>query len=127
MKLTKKLLVPFTDEAGPAKGRVFVAPVHDGANGVTYVMMPGGKPVKKAMVAFVGSEMSVQKFMVRMVDSGFKIMPSYDWQSEVVSAYLAAVKKLKIGSIVELNPTAEPEIRIDVVGVARPDAKPKLP
>ena len=56
--MTKKLLVPYSDRTGPAKGRVFVAPVHDGSGGVTYVAMPGGKPVEKAMVAFVGSEIS---------------------------------------------------------------------
>lgn len=125
--MTKKLLVPYSDKAGPAKGRVFVAPVHDGSGGVTYVTMPGGKPVEKAMVAFVGSEISVEKFMVRMVDSGFKIMPSYDWQSEIVSKFLAALKTVKVGAVVRPIASEGQDIQLDVIGTAANDTKPKLP
>ena len=125
--ITKKLLVPYSDEIGPAKGRTFIAPVWDGRGGVRYVPLPGTKPVEKGMNAFAGTEITVAEFMVRLVDHGFKILPSYDWQKNVVERYLETVKQIKVGHIVRLIPKPDGSIRFESDATAIPGRWPTLP
>lgn len=125
--MTKKLLVPYSAATGPAKGRTFIAPMWDGRGGVTYVSLPGNSPVDRGMSVFVGTEVTVADFMVRLVDQGFKILPSYDWQESLVARYLEAVKQIKIGHVVRLIPKPDGSICLEADGTAIPGPKPHLP
>ncbi|MBC2606305.1 hypothetical protein H5P27_09615 [Pelagicoccus albus] len=94
--MTKKYFIATTGEKRP-RGSDFVLP-HRLEGGLNLVSTKNGKKIERFMTVFTGVDLTPQKILKKMIDSGLKI-ESVDQALEDCTRILEKAKESKIGYI----------------------------
>ena len=105
---SKKMLVEYSmkncAEAGFMQGikRDFVVPVFDDGS-PKFVTLPDLRSVEYGFVVFLGREISTADLFKRILDSEKKILPTMEWQENILNKFLNEVSMQKIGNVVKIS------------------------
>lgn len=101
---TKKMLVAFDPEEPDSQTSDFLVPQWS-EDGVPFLLgLKSGKTRAYGMVIFTGREVSPQRVLAKLVDSG-RFVPSVDKVLAEIDTYLGMIRDCRIGAVVALSPS----------------------